>query len=204
MIVSTFIYADDIVILAESEDDLQSLIDIVNQWCSKWRLSVNLLKTNIMHVRNRRKAISNYNFILGGNQIKYCSKYKYLGVTIFEHLIFEQTANELHDPASRALCSVVSKLIKNKGLPLKVYKILWESCVISVAQYGSEVWGFKKNKCTERLFNRAVRTYLGLGPAAPMGGAKAELMWLQPVSYSHIKIINYFFRLQQFPNNIIF
>ena len=53
--INILLYADDIVLLAENEQDLQSLIFIVECWCKKWRLEVNLTKTNIMHIRNKRK-----------------------------------------------------------------------------------------------------------------------------------------------------
>ena len=44
----------EIVLIAESETDLQALMNLVNVWCSKWRLDVNLLKTNVMHVRKQQ------------------------------------------------------------------------------------------------------------------------------------------------------
>jgi hypothetical protein len=48
------LYADDIVCLTAKENDLQFLLSIVEKWCKKWRLEVNLTKTNVMHVRNVR------------------------------------------------------------------------------------------------------------------------------------------------------
>ena len=52
---STFInilmYADDIVLLTACETDMQCLLNIVESWCTRWRLEVNLSKTKIMHVR---------------------------------------------------------------------------------------------------------------------------------------------------------
>ena len=50
------LYADDIVCLAECESDLQDIIFLIEQWCKKWQLEVNLTKTNVMHIRNSRKA----------------------------------------------------------------------------------------------------------------------------------------------------
>ncbi len=47
--VGALLYSDDIVLLAESESDLQSLLNIVYSWCSKWRLKINKDKTQIMH-----------------------------------------------------------------------------------------------------------------------------------------------------------
>ena len=42
-VLSILLYADDIVCLAESETDLQSILFIVEKWCKKWRLEVNLI-----------------------------------------------------------------------------------------------------------------------------------------------------------------
>ena len=35
VIVSCLLYADDIVLLADKEDDLQALLNIVNDWCCR-------------------------------------------------------------------------------------------------------------------------------------------------------------------------
>ena len=49
--VSILAYADDLVLMAESEAELQEMLDALNQYCVKWRLSVNGNKTQIMHFR---------------------------------------------------------------------------------------------------------------------------------------------------------
>ena len=56
--INILLYADDIVLLAKSEHDLQSLLFLVENWWQNWRLEVNLTKTNIMHVRSNRKQQS--------------------------------------------------------------------------------------------------------------------------------------------------
>jgi len=42
------LYADDIVFLAETETDLQTGLNILKDYCLKWRLTVNINKTKIM------------------------------------------------------------------------------------------------------------------------------------------------------------
>ena len=54
MFINILMYADDIILLTTNEIDLQFLQTIVENWCKKWRLEVNLTKTNVMHVRNVR------------------------------------------------------------------------------------------------------------------------------------------------------
>ena len=58
-ILSILLYADNIVCLANSEIDLQAILVIIEEWCQKWRLEVNLTKTNIMHVRRNESDSPN-------------------------------------------------------------------------------------------------------------------------------------------------
>ena len=53
--IGILLYADDIVLLAENELNLQRQMDILNTWCNKWRLNVNLTKSEIIHFRKTRK-----------------------------------------------------------------------------------------------------------------------------------------------------
>ena len=46
MNISIMLYADDIVLLSDSEVNLQLMIDKLNDWCHKWRLTVNEAKTS--------------------------------------------------------------------------------------------------------------------------------------------------------------
>ena len=40
----TLLYADDVVLLANDEQALQQMIDIVDQFCRDWQLDINLDK----------------------------------------------------------------------------------------------------------------------------------------------------------------
>ena len=42
------IYTDDTVILAESSDDMQNQINYFYDFCKKWRLKVNIEKSNVL------------------------------------------------------------------------------------------------------------------------------------------------------------
>merc|ERR1711942_517805 len=39
LLINILLYADDIVLLADNEEDMQSMVEC---WCKKWRLEVNL------------------------------------------------------------------------------------------------------------------------------------------------------------------
>ena len=114
--VSILLYAHDVFIMSDSEDKLQKKINCVYSWCRRWRLCVNLAKTNVVHFRAKRRKLSPYKFYYGTNVIDYVSKYKYFGVVFHEHMDFIECANHLADAAGRALGAVISKFRKLKNI----------------------------------------------------------------------------------------
>ena len=200
LFVNILLYADDIVCLAECETDMQELLMIVETWCRKWRLEVNLTKTNIMHVRPKRKPQSKFTFLFNWRPIDYCKSYIYLGTTLNEFLDFDYTAENLSDSAGRALSSIFSKSIKFGGLPYVTYTTLIQSCVNSIAHYSSEIWGFECSDCTMKIHLRAARFFLGLPKNAPIPAILSNIDWLEPVYEMQIKMIRQYHRICKMQN----
>ena len=196
-LLSILLYADDIVLFAETELDLQFLLNIVEIWCEKWRLEVNLTKTNILHVRVKRKLQSKYMFLFNKRPVPYCTFYKYLGCNINEYLDYSFTAEMQADSAGQALSSIITKMIKNKGFPFSVYSILYQACVCSISQYGSEVFGYEQFDSTQKIHLRAARAFLGLPKNVASFGLVSELDWLLPHYQTQIKMIQHFGRVMR-------
>ncbi len=57
-------YADDIVLLADSEADLQQMLNSLNEWCNANYMSINTSKSNIVHFRPRSVARTISQFVL--------------------------------------------------------------------------------------------------------------------------------------------
>lgn len=74
------LYADDIILLVESESDLQKMLNVVNLWCFKWRFTINQSKTHIMRFRKKDTERSTNIFSFGSVTLDYVSAYKHLGV----------------------------------------------------------------------------------------------------------------------------
>ena len=47
IMVSMFLYADDIVLIAPTADNLQLMLNTLNSWCRKWRLTAKPKKTKV-------------------------------------------------------------------------------------------------------------------------------------------------------------
>ena len=48
-------YADDVVVLSETENNLQVMLNTINTWCKKWKLLINETKSNVIHFRPKPK-----------------------------------------------------------------------------------------------------------------------------------------------------
>ena len=56
------LYADDLVLIAENEKDLQTLLNKMNEWCLRWKLNININKSNVVHFRPVKKGNQNLIF----------------------------------------------------------------------------------------------------------------------------------------------
>ena len=199
--INILLYADDIVLLAKNEEDLQDLLFIVEGWCKKWRLEINLTKTNIMHIRSNRKQQSKFMFIFDMQPVPYCTVYKYLGANINEFLDYNFTATCLAESAGRALSSVITKMIKNGGFPFNVYTVLYDACVTSISDYASEITGFTQYQPTLDLHTRAIRAFLGLPKNSCNVGVLSEVDWLLPEYRTQCKMIRQYSRILNMDNS---
>ncbi len=101
------LYADDLVLLSPTQHGLQQNLDLLEQYCQTWALTVNLKKTNIMIFQKRsRSQGTQHAFTLGTNQITHTSHYNFLGLKITSTGNFNCAMNELRDKACRAINSI--------------------------------------------------------------------------------------------------
>ena len=62
------LYADDIVLLAESENDLQSMLNVLNMWCTSNNMVVNHIKV-MLYILDPNLLIELHSVLHVGNMI---------------------------------------------------------------------------------------------------------------------------------------
>ena len=77
------LYADDIVLISPTPEKLQSMLDVVGNWCRKWGMQV---KTQVLHARNPQRPRSTFEFRCGEAALDYAETYRYLGHVLHEHI----------------------------------------------------------------------------------------------------------------------
>ena len=154
-LIGSLFYADDLVILSESVAGLQKSLNKLSKYCKTWKLNININKTKVM-VFNSRKL--NYDFFIDNYKLQVCDNINYLGLIYTPSGSFNSCFKYLSDKASRALFTIRSSMRELPGLPVRTYIKIFDTMVMPILLYGSEVWGpylYKINKNTqiETLFN---------------------------------------------------
>ena len=192
--VSILFYADDIVLLSESAQNLQIMLTAVNSWCNRL-LFINHHKSKIIHFRKTRSSRSNFILKIGEDILDYTSSYKYLGVYFNEFLKFNVNKESLALSGTRALGNLISKYKNNKHMTYSVFNRLFSSCVIPVLDYGAEVWGIYNCSELERVQVSAARTFLGLNRYTPILGIEGDIGWDSCQLRVNILILKYWNRM---------
>ncbi|VDI71128.1 Hypothetical predicted protein [Mytilus galloprovincialis] len=202
-ILSVLLYADDIVLLAPDEESLQMMLNVVNNWCSKWRLSLNFEKTKIIHFRCPAAPRSNFNFLFGDTTIDYCSKYRYLGLWLDEHLNWKYTVREIRKSASRALSALYTKFISCGGMDYDIFTKLYESLVQPVLLYGASIWGISEHKQLETVQNKACRYYLGAFKISSNLAIRGGMGWSTVKTKQNIEVLRLYFKVTNLDGNML-
>ena len=80
MHVNSLSWADDLILLSDSQTGLQNCLNKLNDFCKKWHLPVNTLKTKCMVIRKRKQNnLCTYHF--NNSYIEMVEEYVYLGIT---------------------------------------------------------------------------------------------------------------------------
>ena len=199
--ISVLAYADDIALIAETERDLQTMMDTLRDYCSKWRLLVNSNKTQVMHFRKVNKQETNFEFKYGEERILTTNSYRYLGLQLNFNLDIGKMVDVLVNASGRALAKVTSKFYEIDGLDYKSFKTLYDSLVQPVMNYASATWGHSSFQKCSTIQNRAMRTILGVGRVTPVGALYGDLGWSPPSIKHKLEIVKYWLRLSRMPEN---
>ena len=79
------LFADDTVLFSNSREDPQDTLNLIETYCDKWKLTVNITKTKDL-VFSDGKTSTNLKFHYKGEELELVNEYKYLG--IFCHELF--------------------------------------------------------------------------------------------------------------------
>ena len=150
-------YADDTVLIADSEENLQRLLDITIEKSEEMGLTLNIKKTECM-VISKKAIVPSCNLQSRGQQIKLVKKFKYLGYMITSD---GKCITEIKKRIATAKDAFqkLSLILKNRNISMTTKFRVLKTYVWSTLTYGCECWTItsdieKKIEAAEMWFIR--------------------------------------------------
>ena len=183
-------YADDTVIFANTNSDLQYNLDVYNEYCKLWKLNVNVSKTKIMYFGKKR----NYNFYIANEEIEIVDRFKYLGVVFSRNGRFSDTINENIEKGRKGLFRL-RRTFTEKNLPVDCQIELFEKVIEPILLYGCELWGTENTENIEKFRLRSYKQILKVRNSTPSYIIYGELGKLPLKSSIKTRMIKFWSRL---------
>ena len=152
-------YADDIVLIAQSKEKLQEMLDIIDFYSEENGLSINQKKTECMVVSKYQNVIDS-GITLKGNPIKQVENFKYLGTWITNDGKCDKEIKTRIAMAKETFYKL-NNIFHNHNIRLSTKLNVLNTYVYSILLYASECWTMsatmtKKLEAVEMWFYRRI------------------------------------------------
>lgn len=139
-----------IVILAESPEQLQCMINRLEMYCELWDFRINLDKSKVMIFGTGKRA-ARERWEMNGQALEIVTEYKYLGVVFTRKLSMHSHLQERQKKAKYSINITWSNLLKNRDVSIETKLKMFDACSRSVMCYGAQVWGYREWEEVEKL-----------------------------------------------------
>ena len=179
--VGTLVLADDVVLLANTEQELNEMLAIVHSYSTHWHYSINPLKSAVV-VHNDRATQGIRVWKFGNDVIPEKDSHPHLGV----QRASKRTDNRCHNImqiGSKTLYSLTGSGAKRRGLSPPILAVLWDVFCVPRMLYGVEIINLLKGETStlDKYQNQVFKTLLGL-PKTTSSAAINLLTGLAPLS----------------------
>lgn len=189
------LYADDIVIFSNTMEGLQKGLDVLEDYCRKWKLTVNIDKTKVMVFRKGGNLPRNLSFNFQGKNIEIVRKFVYLGITFTVGGSFNETHKTLSGQALKAIFKLNQYLFNFTNLSPKHVLDLFDKLIVPILCYGGEVWGFSKPNQQEKIHLQFCKKLLAVKKCTQNDFIYGELGRVSLQTKLYYTIINYWFKI---------
>uniref|UniRef100_A0A8D8WNZ2 Craniofacial development protein 2 n=1 Tax=Cacopsylla melanoneura TaxID=428564 RepID=A0A8D8WNZ2_9HEMI len=137
-------YADDQAVLAESEEDLQRMMENIHNAGIRYGMKINISKTKVMRM-SKKVTEERMKVTLEGKYLEQVENFKYLGGMIYAD---GSCTKEIRSRIAmgKTAYTKVQDILTARRIPLKLRKRFAKCYIWSVVLYGSETWTMRKKE----------------------------------------------------------
>ena len=186
-----FMYADDIILFSEIEDGLQNGLNILHDYCKKWKLTVNTQKTKVVVFRKGGILSRQTHFYYGDLEIDIVNKCTYLGIVFTVGGAFTEAHNALAGQALKSIFVLNKYVRKFVNLKPKHVLDLFDKLIKPILNYGAEVLEFSQAMPIERVHLQFCKKLLGVKQCTQNDFIYGELGRTSLTVERHLRIIKF-------------
>lgn len=140
-LINTIKYADDLVVLARNQRQLQYMMNRLVETGRKYGMEINIEKSKVMRISKREKPLR---ITVDNQELENVEQFKYLGSLLTKDA---HCTNEIRTRIAMAKAAFNKKrtLLTSK-LSLELRKKLVKCYIWSIALYGAETWTMRKRE----------------------------------------------------------
>ena len=203
--VSCLFWADNLLLISKSKQGLQKQIEIVDQYCSDWKLTLNVEKTKTVIFNKAGATFKKEQIQYRGKTIKTVKHFKYLGILLDSNGQFQTAINYLAKKAAQALGRVF-KLSTCNFISTKTLLDTFTALVKPIMLFSSEIWGYElkpDKNAIENLFNKFCKDTLGVHGNATSLAIQGELGTFPLLIDLKVSMVSYYLYLRQLNSHLI-
>ena len=174
---SCIIWADDIILLSETEEGLNTMLKTMEVYCNVNDLSLNTDKTKCM-IFNKTGRLIRKRFSFNNVQLETVRSYKYLGFLLTPSGEIKSGLNDLRDRALKAFFKLKSTMGNEFNRDVSTTLTLIDSLIKPILLYCSDFWGAlkpPKDHPIEKFHHMACKHVLGVQKQTTNTGVLLEL-----------------------------
>ena len=194
-------FVDDVILMAESADDLQRSLDACYRFFCMCHLQISQPKSNII-VFNRTARTPIQTWTFGPLVLEQVNFYKYLGCVVMANLSSKNNIQHKKGliEAALATCMAVANNEVLYHIHLEALVQLYNMCMIPIILYGTEMWTDPTFDALEQLQTKCLKRLLRLPTSTPNPATLLEFGNLPMQTLVERRQLVYYRKLKSFPH----
>ena len=159
-----FQYADDNMVCAQTEADLQNIVTVFAEAYSKMGLTININKTKVLYQPAPQNQLPAPAIQVEGQPLESVENFTYLGSQLSASANIDRDIQQRIGSASGSIGKLRKNVFDNRNLTIKTKMKVYNAVVLPTLLYGAETWiSYRKHvKMLERFHQRFLRKILGI------------------------------------------
>ena len=139
---TTYEYADDTTVVADSSANLQKGLDILKSYCDMWKSSVNIEKNKITIFEKRRSGAQLLEFCYAGVKLEITPIFcLFLRINLASNGKRNTCIDSLLNKGQKAMFAILRKA-REQNMSPDIQIDLFHKLVLPILSYGCEIWAY--------------------------------------------------------------